>query len=185
MPNEIQMLIIQSKEGDMRAFRHLMEQHQRYAFQLAYRILRCEEDAKDTVQEAFIRVWKHLSRFNLKKKFTTWLYRIVVNQSVDKLRQRKRRSEVTVKNENDSIFTDPQQNPEDCCMNKETIDRIRRAIDYLPLKQRLIFILRDLQQHSVKEVAEVLRCSQQTVKSNLHYARRNIRKIIENNEGVL
>lgn len=185
MPDEIQMLIIQSKEGDMQAFRQLMEQYQHYAYQLAYRILHCEEDAKDTVQETFIRVWQHLSRFNLKKKFTTWLYRIVVNQSIDKLRQRKRRSEVTVRHESDSIFTDPQQNPEDCCMNKETIDRIRQAMNHLPLKQRLIFILRDLQQHSVKEVAEVLRCSQQTVKSNLHYARRNMRKLIENNEGVL
>ena len=185
MQNKAYELIRQSKKGDTQAFRQLMEQYKQYAFQLAYRILHCEEDAKDTVQEAFIRVWQHLSRFDLKKKFTTWLYRIVVNQSVDKLRQRKRRSEVTVRNENDSIFADPQQNPEGCCMNNEAMDRIRKAMDHLPLKQRLIFILRDLQQHSVKEVAEVLRCSQQTVKSTLYYARRNMRKIIENNEGVL
>ncbi|MBN2029628.1 RNA polymerase sigma factor [bacterium] len=185
MQDETYELIRQSKEGDMQAFRQLMEQYQQYAYQLAYHILHCQEDARDTVQETFIRVWQHLSRFNIKKKFTAWLYRIVVNQSLDKMRQKKRRSEVTVENKNDSIFIDPQQNPEDCYMNKEMIDNIRQAMDHLPLKQRLVFILRDLQHLSVKEVAKVLRCTHQSVKSNLYYARRNMRNFIENNEGVL
>lgn len=185
MQDKTYELIVQSKEGDMQAFRQLMEQYQQYAYQLAYRILHCQEDARDTVQETFIRVWQHLSRFNMKKKFTTWLYRIVVNRSMDKLRQRKRRSEVTIKNGNDSVFTDPQHNPEDCYMNKEAIDTIRQAMDHLPLKQRLVFILRDLQCLSVKEAAKVLKCTHQSVKSNLYYARLNMRKIIEKNEGVL
>ncbi len=185
MHNETQKLIIQSKKGDMQAFRQLMEQHQHYAYQLAYRILHCEEDARDSVQEAFIRVWQHLSRFNLKNKFTTWLYRIVVNQSLDKMRQKNRRFEVTIIDGNSSVFVDPQQNPEDCYMNKETMDTIQKAMNHLPLKQRLVFILRDLQYLSVKEAAKVLRCTHQSVKSNLYHARLNMRKIIEKNEGVL
>ena len=94
MTESIDILIRNAKQGNAEAFRGLVETYQNYAFQLAYRFLRCEADAQDAVQDAFIRVWKHLPRFNQRKKFTTWLYRIVVNIALDHIRKKKRRSEV-------------------------------------------------------------------------------------------
>jgi len=177
-------LIRQSKTGNMQAFRQLVENHQTYAFNLAFRILRCEEDARDSVQESFIRVWRHLPKFNMKKKFTTWLYRIVVNQALDRLRQRKRRSEVSLSGSDSPVFPDPRPNPEESVIHAETMETIQLAVDQLPLKQRLVFIIRDLQGLGVHDVAEILKCSKQNVKSNLFHARKNIRKQIESGENL-
>ena len=80
---------------------------------------------------------------------------------------------------------DPGQNPEDRFMEQEALENIRKAMNRLPLKQRLVFILRDMQNLTVREVAKVMKCTQQAVKSNLYYARRNIREMIENKEGAL
>ena len=88
IPDEI---IERSRRGEREAFRVLVEHHQSYAFALAFRLV-CDEDAaKDIVQESFIRVWKHLSEYRPTVKFTTWLYRIVVNLSYDRLKTDRRR----------------------------------------------------------------------------------------------
>lgn len=171
-------LILKSKRGDMQAFRLLVEQHQQYAYQLAYRIVQCEEDARDVAQEAFIRVWKHLPRFHTKSKFTTLLYRIVTNGALDKIRQTKRRPETVSYEINDSTIVDSNPDPETHLMNQETMRDIQQAANRLPQKQRLVFILRDLQDLSVKEVAGILKCTQQAVKSHLYFARKKLREMI-------
>ncbi len=79
MPESIHDIILQSINRDRLAFRKLVESHQSYAFKLAFRLLCHEEDARDVVQESFIRVWKHLPTFNPQNKFTTWLYGIATN----------------------------------------------------------------------------------------------------------
>jgi RNA polymerase sigma-70 factor (ECF subfamily) len=169
------ILIRKAKLGDTEAFRTVVENYQNYAFHLAYRFLHCEADAMDIVQESFIRAWRHLPRFNPKNSFTTWLYRIVVNCAFDRLRKKRRKSEVPLDWVPDIIAED---NPESALIRHEDIRRIWNVAERLPQKQRKVFVLRDLQELSIREVAEILRCTEQTVKSHLYYARKKIRQML-------
>jgi RNA polymerase sigma-70 factor (ECF subfamily) len=176
-------LIQLSREGDMEAFRCLMEQHQQYAYQIAYRVVHSGEDARDIVQDAFVKVWQHLSHYKIKHSFTTWLFRIVVNTALDKVRQNKRYKHSTLTEGSGMQITDSEKNPETAYIRQETLMMIQKAMNRLPEKQRIVFILRDLQGLSIEEVAEILQCSHQNIKSHLFHARRAIRKMIINNEG--
>jgi RNA polymerase sigma-70 factor, ECF subfamily len=177
---EAGQLITRSREGDVRAFRRLVESHQHYAFSLAFRIVCDTEDARDIAQEAFIRVWRNLRTFNPEVKFTTWLYRIVVNLSLDRLKgeRRKKRFLVPASKGLDSAFRDDRALDEDVA-NRDLAGRIRTMAEGLPLKQRLVFVLRDLQDLTVEEVSEILEMSHASVKTNLCYARRHIRHLLE------
>lgn len=172
-PNEL--IIQKAMQGDTEAFRVLVGKYQNFAFHLAYRFLHSETDAMDTVQESFIRVWQHLPRFNQNNSFSTWFYRIVTNSALDRIRKNTRRSEVPFERIPE-IKADC--DPESVCIRQEFIQRIRDAADALPDKQRTVFILRDLQELSIREVAEILHCTAQTVKSHLYYARKKIRQIL-------
>ena len=90
--DKVQDMIWRSREGDLSAFQQLVEHYQHYAYILAFRLLGDDEDAKDAVQEAFIRVWKHIKNFNLSSKFTTWFYRIVTNLCLDRIKAQKRKN---------------------------------------------------------------------------------------------
>jgi RNA polymerase sigma-70 factor (ECF subfamily) len=166
-PDHLDELIDRSKRGEIDAFRHLVKRHQGYAFALAFRLVCDEETAKDVVQESFIRIWKHLQEYDPAVKFTTWLYRIVVNLSFDQLKMDKRRGRVI---EN--------------FVNRDLVERIRRVAARLPLKQQLVFVLRDLNDLSVQETADVLAMSSGSVKANLSYARQTIRKKMEQLDHV-
>lgn len=178
-------LIERSKRGESDAFRHLVESHQGYAYALAFRLVCEEEAAKDVVQESFIRVWKHLQEYDPAVKFTTWLYRIVVNLSFDRLKMDKRRRQV-IENEQELDERFPLDNnaAEQNLINRDLAERIKSVAERLPLKQRLVFVLRDLNDLSVKETAEVLAMSSGSVKANLSYARQTIRKQMEQLDHV-
>ncbi len=168
-------------EGDSPAFRTLVERHRDFAFKLAWQVLHSEEDARDAAQEAFIQVWHHLHRFNQKSRFTTWFYRIVVNKAMDHARRRKRRAETSFPANPD--FRSP-DDPERVWLNQEAAIQIRSAVDRLPAKQRLAFILREMQELNVRETSEVMKCSAQAVKSHLCAARKKLRKILMEIEGA-
>ena len=166
-------LIKRSRAGDSLAFRQIVTGYQSYAYSLAVRLLCHEEDAKDAVQEAFIRVWKHLDRYDSTIKFSTWLYKIVTHLCYDRLRTRKRMKTV-------SRFPDqPSDHPEKLYESRDLIARIRRLVHTLSAKQRLVFVLRDLQDQSVEDTARILNMSRSSVKSNLSLARKKIRERVE------
>lgn len=157
-------------KGDVHAFRELVEKLQMYAYTLAFRILLNDEDAKDAVQDSFIKVWKSLGRYNGKYLFTTWMYRIVVNTCLDRLKEVKKRSEVYSESLNESGSF------ENSIANRELAKQIRQLSRELPEKQRIIFILNDLQDLSLDEACEVLNMPKGQVKSNLYYARKSIKE---------
>lgn len=157
-------------KGDVHAFKTLVEKLQTYAYTLAFRILLNEEEAKDAVQDSFIKVWKNLGKYNGKYLFTTWMYRIVVNTCIDRLKEIKKHAEVS----SDSIGD--LSNDEDSTTNRELAKQIRQLSKGLPEKQRIIFILNDLQGLSLDEACEVLNMPKGLVKSNLYYARKSIKE---------
>jgi RNA polymerase sigma-70 factor (ECF subfamily) len=180
----VDQVIARSKQGDVWAFRRLAETHQHYAFTLAFRIVCNADDARDIVQEAFIRVWQNLRSFDPAAKFTTWLYRIVVNLSYDRLKGegRRRRLFTTMSQDSEASAHDTIALDDDL-MNRDLADKIKAVAETLPLKQRMVFVLRDLQDLTVTEVAEILEMSHESVKTNLCYARRHIRQRLERMEA--
>lgn len=167
-------IIHRCRKNDAEAFQSLVKTYQNYTYALAFRLLWNEQDAEDAVQESFLRVWQNIDRFEIGRKFSTWLYTIVTNLCRDMLRQRNRSSEIGVDRREidvDSIAT--QNNPGS---GGNAIGIIRKLAGELPVTQRLVFVLRDLQNISVKGAARILNTTENAVKSNLCYARKSLRQ---------
>lgn len=173
--------LLKARNGDLEAFDKIVHRYQSYAFSLAFRILCDEEEAKDVTQESFIRVWKHIGRYDAGQKFTTWLCTIVTNLCRDRIRATKRRRVLFgARIGADAAERIPGElDPGRSQSNRELAGIIRQVSDGLPARQRLIFTLRDLQDLSVDEVVEITGLTRESVKTNLHYARRRIRRVLE------
>jgi RNA polymerase sigma-70 factor (ECF subfamily) len=171
-------LIEDAQKGDMAAFENIVKYHQSYAYAVAFRFLCDEDDAEDIVQESFIRIWNHLQDFDPKMKFTTWMYKIVVNLCYDKAKSNKRRMNVFARWNDNFSTVDCIENIdlERDLTNKETAALIKSIADELSEKQRMIFLLRDLQDLTIQEVADITGMSESGIKANLFYARQNIKK---------
>jgi RNA polymerase sigma-70 factor (ECF subfamily) len=176
---DIQELAVAAAAGDPDAFRKLVPASQGLAWALAVRMLGDEEEARDVVQEAFIRVWRHLPRFRPETRFTTWFYRIVSNLALDRLRARRRRSRILVSAPEKVLLgiadpsggTGPGEEP--------LSDRLSGLIGLLPPVQRLVYVLRDLHELTVREVTRVTGLPEHSVKTNLFHARRRLRQELE------
>ena len=174
-------ILERSSKGDLEAFRILVNYHQNYVFAIAFKIVCDEDDAKDIVQESFIRVWKHIDKYDFRIKFTTWLYRITVNLCFDKLKMRKRKRRIFSGNLESFNQSPAVVSPD---IETETVNRdlrmkIESISEGLTPKQKIVFTLRDLQEMSLKEIAQIIGISINSVKTNLHYARKNIRRNLE------
>ena len=167
-----------SLNGDTSSFKMLVDQYSDYAYRLAFKTLLDKDDAKDVVQESFIRVWKHLGKYRREIKFTTWLYKIVVNICYDKLKSNKRRKAVmdNINTDNLENINAVSENPEKRMSDNDFAGIISKLAEKLSIKQRMVFVLRDLQNLSIEEVSGILGMSSGSVKTNLFLARKNIAK---------
>jgi RNA polymerase sigma-70 factor (ECF subfamily) len=182
-PDDDHVLIRKSIGDDLSAFRTLVERHQHYVYSLAFHSIPCREDAEDIVQETFIKVWLNLRLFDFRGKFTTWVYRIVVNLCIDRLRIKNRiTSDTSTPEENNPLWLS-RHDPMDKVEAKNLADHIKMLADHLSPKQRMVFILRDLQDLSIEEVSKVLQMSEGSVKTNLYHARNAIRLNLIKAEG--
>ncbi len=165
-------------EGNRNAFEELVRRNQSYAFSLAFRVLTDEDEAKDVVQESFIRIWRHLKNYNKTIKFSTWLYKIVINLCYDRLRVKKR-NKMRIDDsytDIDSLYTDDSQDLEESISNKNLAEWIKYFSGSLSPKQKIVFVLRDLENLSIKEVSFMTNISISSVKTNLIHARKKIKE---------
>lgn len=162
-------LIKKAQEGHPLAFRYLVERHQQMTYALAYRFLNNTDDAKDIVQEAFIRIWKNLDTYKSEIKFSTWLYKITTNLCLDKIKSKHHQQRNNHVRENFEI-QDP-STPEKELEQEELARIIHQAAQTLTPKQQAVFILRDLHGLTTEEIEETLNMSSGKIKSNLYYAR--------------
>ena len=178
--SEIKELIANSTTGDHASFEKLVRHFESFVFGLALRLLGEETDARDVAQEAFVRVWRHLRRYDANRKFTAWLSTIVVNLSRDRLRARNRESRRFVSRESESAMNDALARTNSGSSDSETeIAALVTALTKrLPATQRVVFTLRDLEDMTVAEVAEITGLTAGSVKTNLHYARAKIRELL-------
>jgi RNA polymerase sigma-70 factor (ECF subfamily) len=177
-PNDIQELINRSQYGDNKSFGLLVSEFQALVFRLAFRLLGNEDDAKDMVQEVFVKVWLQIRRYKPQYGFSTWIYRITGNMCCDKLRSMKQHLVQLpdgFENMNFQAFGD---DVETAFINKEMAKLILYFTSGLTPKQKLVFTLRDVEGLEPEEVEAISGLSAAKIKSNLYLARQYIRERI-------
>ncbi len=177
-------LIIRAKKGDRPAFDSLVEIYKEKAFALAYHFTGNPEDAKDLLQEAFVRAFKGIRDFRGGSAFYTWFYRILVNLCRDFLRRKKSRLKVFMERgapragedaEDVPEPVDSAPDPSEAVLDGETRQLISEALDKLPERQKAVFVLRHLHGMKLSEIAEVIGCGESTAKVHLFRATRGLR----------
>lgn len=166
--------------GDGRAFQELVGRYRGRLLNFVNRMIGDRERAEDLVQEAFIRVYRHLHRFDTTKKFSTWIYTIASNLAKNELRNRSRSPLVLYQSlrprgEEDQRplqFEDSSSRPDDIFAGRHLSELVDAAVSTLPPHHREVFVMRELEGRSYEEIAELTRCNLGTVKSRLNRARR-------------
>jgi len=181
-------LVYAFTRGDHSAFEKIVLKYQDRVFNLCYRFLGDKQEAEDSAQEVFIKVYKALKGFKLKSSFYTWLYRIVINtckNRVKSLEYRRAKSRVSIDNDQEKIdhgipgIIDKNNLPDTNLEQKEKIKRIQQAINSLPPDQKAMVILRDIEGLSYDEIADITKNRLGTVKSKLSRARLGLRNKLE------
>jgi RNA polymerase sigma-70 factor, ECF subfamily len=185
---EDRVLIEAAQKGDQAAFRKLVERHQRRAFAIALGMVRDENDARDLVQEAFIRVYRGLDRFEGGSTFFTWFYRIVTNLSIDYMRKPGRRDaehddgrrQVDAADEADFPLVSriDGADPLDVVDRQELAARIGAALDALPPYHRGVVLMREVEGMSYEEMAQAMNVSKGTIMSRLFHARQKLQRAL-------
>ncbi|MFQ5927119.1 MAG: sigma-70 family RNA polymerase sigma factor [Terriglobia bacterium] len=176
-------LVTQARAGDAEAFTTLVRQYDRNIYRLALTITSNKEDAEDVLQETFLKAYSHLNRFQGNSRFYTWLVRIAVNEALMKLRKRRADRAVSVdemiETEDDLIpqeIVDWGDNPEQRYAKVELQTILDNAIATLDPPLRTVLLLRDVENFSTEETADVLELSVPAVKSRLLRARLRLRQ---------
>lgn len=172
--------------GATRAFDLLVERYQTRLLNFVYRTVGDRERAEDLVQEVFIRVHRHLARFDRSKKFSTWIYTIASNLAKNELRNRARNPLVYFQTmtsgwedeDRPLEFEDPQARPDDAFDRRHLRELVDAAVRRLPVHHRQVFVLRELEGRSYEEIAEMTHCNLGTVKSRLNRARSAFAEIV-------
>ncbi len=175
-----------SLEGDSRAFGELVSRYDSRLLNFVYRTIGDRERAQDLVQETFVRVYRHLERFDQTKKFSTWIYTIASNLAKNELRNRSRNPLVlfqTIKKNWDADhrpleWEDTQYKPDDLFRKRHLREKVEQAVEQLPEHHRMVFVLRELEGKTYEEIADITGCNLGTVKSRLNRARNNFANII-------
>ena len=174
-------LIERAAKGDSLAFGQLVERYQRRVVGVAMAVVHNQDDAIELAQETFIRAYENLSKFESRSSFSTWLYRIAANLSID-FRRREGRHVVLrgedADNEFNRIPTDQGDSFKEASRT-ELSARLREALGELTPEHRAVILLREVEGLSYDEISDVLQCPRGTVMSRLHYARGRLRGILK------
>jgi RNA polymerase sigma-70 factor, ECF subfamily len=177
-------LVAAAKRGDAQAFETLVLRHERTVLAVAQRITNNREDAEDVAQESLHKAFLHLGGFQEKSRFSTWLTRIVMNQAFMLLRRRRGAIEVLPASPEDGVtssseaFVDQSPDPEESCWRRERTQLLTAAINRLGPKVRRTILLRDIEERSVEETAQILGTSIGAVKARVFQGRRKLRRTV-------
>lgn len=176
-------LVHASKRGDLSAFEKLVKRYDRKLFRIAQHLTHNREDAEDVVQEAFLKAFLHLGQFREDAKFSTWLIRIAMNQSLMMLRKRRPTREVSIDNDFQSDdgnlpidVADWAPNPEELYRAAQLREILGNTLEELGPGLRVVFVLRDIEGFSLEETAEVLELTVAAVKARSFRARLQLRE---------
>jgi RNA polymerase sigma-70 factor (ECF subfamily) len=182
-------LVQRVQAGDSAAFRTLFEKYHRRAFAVAMGVVKNEDDALDAVQEAFVKVHKNIHKFQGSSSFYTWLYRIVMNVSIDHVRRTSRRKsldfderalheESEVAGDGALVPSVTDANPGKAALRRELGGAIQAALQELPEHHRAVIVLREIEGMSYEEMAETLGVPKGTIMSRLFHARKKMQNAL-------
>lgn len=179
-------VVQQFLDGDPRSFGELVERYDKRLLNFVYRTVGDRERAQDLVQETFVRVYRHLHRFDQTKKFSTWIYTIAGNLAKNELRNRSRNPLVlfqTIKKNWEADhrpleWEDTKLRPDDLFRKRHLKEMVEKSVAQLPEHHRIVFVLRELEGKTYEEIADITGCNLGTVKSRLNRARNNFARII-------
>ncbi len=182
-----EMIVEAARSGNQEAFATLANLYEQKVYRLAVNITKNHEDAEDVRQEALFKAYTNLERFRGGSRFYTWLTRIALNEALMKLRERRPGREVSLDElietgDQTSVHwevPDGRQDPEERCSSREVETRMRDAIASLDLPCRLVLLLRDIEDYSNQETAELLGVSMTTVKTRLRRARNDLKERLQ------
>lgn len=179
--SEIIKLVLQ---GEKEKFRMLVEQYQQMVFKTCMGFLHNKDDADDLTQDIFLQAYQSLSRFKGEATFSTWLYRIAVNASLNKVRKSSKNLILqridaffgTEKSREAPFLPSDAEDPENILIRQEHVEWVRRALDSLPENQRTAIVLSKYDDLSQKEIAEIMKTTEGAVEALLQRAKRNLRE---------
>lgn len=173
--NEAQWLT-QSRAGDHDAYKKLVNAHRDAVFRAAFHVLKNEEETLDVVQESFLKAYQALSKFEGKASFRTWVRRIAVNRSLNRLRDTKKHRAVAALPEGDFVADVRAKTPQQAAERAELKLLVRQEIDNLPPKHSIALKLHDIEGLSYDEIAKLTDSKPGTVMSRIHYARQKLKE---------
>jgi len=165
-----------AQAGDEYGFSQLVRRHEDRATRVAWGLIANREDARDLAQEAFLRVFRNLDRFDFHHEFTTWLYRIVTNLAIDHLRKRRPQMSTTIQGEEGEteleLADSRVDRPWEAMDREETGEKVRECIDRLAPHFQTVMVLRELEGLPCTEIAEIVGATHVTVRWRLHRGRK-------------
>jgi len=177
--DELGHLVGAAREGDRPAFDELVRRTYVDTYTLALRLTADEEDARDVVQESYLRAWKGLLNFRGEAQFSTWMYRITANTAYSVVKRRRRhRAESLDDVLEEPVELHPDLQPEDAAETSALLDELSVALDELPPKLRVLVVLKDVYGMSHEEIADELGISVPAAKVRLHRGRRKLRDLL-------
>ena len=186
---EEQLLVDRCQQGDRESFAKLMQLHQRQIYNFTYRMLGSAEEAEDLTQDIFIAVFRGIKSFRGEAKFSTWLYRIALNQTRNRIKYLARRNFFTKRTkrtelgediglETPEALPDKGPTPEQWTMTRDLAAQVQECLNQMGHQAQQILILRDVQGFSYEELSEMLSLKPGTVKSRLHRARNALQQCL-------
>jgi RNA polymerase sigma-70 factor (ECF subfamily) len=175
-------LILQAKKGNDIAFEQLVHRYDRQVFSIAANYVRSAEEAKDIYQEAFIRVYKGLPKFEFRSEFSTWLFRIVTNVCLTHRARKNMHASLDENMDEEGEYhtytktLQSEDNADNDLTNSEIRSQVQYALDDLSPKQRVVFTLKHFHGYKLKEIASMMECTEGTVKKYLFTAVEKMRK---------
>jgi RNA polymerase sigma-70 factor, ECF subfamily len=178
------VVVAQVLAGDRDAFRVVVERHSQTLFRLAYRMTGNEQDAEDVVQETFLRAYRRLNKFEARSSFSTWLYRIAVNCSLDQSRKRRQQDErqaTTHPEMPDPLLALPSTDPstERLLLSAEVRKKVEATLNELTEKEKAAFVLRHYEGMSIEEVARAMGLRANAAKNNIFRAVQKLRRALQ------
>ena len=182
---EEEFWITQARRGNRKAFSRLVEAYQRPVYSITYRMLGNPEEAEDAAQEAFLRAYSNLQKYDTERKFSTWLFSIANHHCIDRLRKRRMTWISIDDNPVLSNLPGSSPQPERHALGQEERDYVQQVLDRLEPSYKLPLILRYWEDSSYEEIAEIMNISVSAVKSRLFRARQQVAALYEEQEPAL
>ncbi len=176
-------LVLRAQRGDREAFEELVRMYEQTVLRLAMQLVRSEDEARDLYQESFLKIYRSLGRFRFQSRFSTWVYRVVMNVCLDHLRKTKRRREVSptpdADGQGDFFRTLPEErpglDPDRALRAREIAGRLKQALERLSPRERLVFELRHYQGLKLRVIGDYCGTSEETAKNCLFRATQKLR----------